>query len=171
MVEKVFLSEFAETRPEAGLLEQGSFKGMNKQGYSIQELCIVLAISGILGAVAYPNIVLSLETYRLETSAFMVESKLADAKINAIKRSRQTWLLFDNSAKSVQIQYSDGGTVNVGPEGLLETGISFVSPTPSQIIYDPVGWPTSAPLTVRLEIDRSGSQKKHYSLSDGQSHD
>ncbi len=134
--------------------------GLNQGGFSMVELAIVLTVVLVLAAVTFPSIVATMSLYRLETSASVIEGKLADARINAIKRNRQVWLLLDSTAKSARLQYSDGGTIDVGTEEFLGTGISFVSPTPGQITFDAQGWPTgSPPFTVRLEVDSSGDQR------------
>ena len=132
---------------------------MNERGYSAVELVMAVGITIMMAAITYPSIVASMDLLRLETSVAMIEGKLGDARINAIKRNRQVWLKFDSAQKSVQVQYDDGGTVDVGPEGYLGTGISFASPTPTQLTFDAQGWPTVAPETARLEIDRTGDQK------------
>ena len=124
------------------------------------ELAIVLMVVLVLAAVTFPSIVTTMGLYRLETSASMIEGKLADARINAIKRNRQVWLLLDSTANSANLQYDDGGTTDLGTEEFLGIGINFVSPTPSQIAFDAQGWPTgSPPFTVRLEVENFGDQK------------
>ncbi len=124
------------------------------------ELAIVITVVLVLAAFTFPSIVTTMSLYRFETSASMIEGKLADARINAIKRNRQVWLLLDSTAKSAKLQYNDGGAIDVGTEEFLGTGINFVSPTPSQITFDAQGWPTgSPPFTVRLEVENFGDQK------------
>ncbi len=124
------------------------------------ELAIALTVVLVLAAVTFPSIVTTMSLYRLETSAYMIEGKLADARINAIKRNRQVWLFFDSTAMSARLQYNDGGTIDLGTEEFLGNDTNFVSPTPSQIAFDGQGWPTgSPPFTVRLEAENYGYQR------------
>ncbi len=133
---------------------------LNERGFTMVELAIVLTVAMVLGAVTFPSIVTTMSLYRLETSAYIISGKLTHARINAIMRNRQVWLLLDSTAKSAKLQYNDGGAIDVGTEEFLGTGINFVSPTPSQITFDAQGWPTgSPPFTVRLEVENSGDQK------------
>ncbi len=133
---------------------------VNECGFSMVELAIALTVILILAAVTFPRIVTTMGLYRLETSASMIEGKLADARINAIKRNRQVWLLLDSTANSAKLQYIDGGTIDLGTKEFLATGIKFVSPTPGQITFDAQGWPTgSPPLEVILEVENSGDKK------------
>ena len=141
--------------PKAG----ASFR-VNERGFTMVELVIVVVIVLVLAAITFPTIVTTMSLLRLETSVAMIEGKLADGRINAIKRNRQVWLLLDSTANSAKLQYNDGGTINLGTEEFLGAGIKFISPTPSQISFDAQGWPTgSPPLTVRLEVEMSGDQK------------
>ncbi|MEJ7618269.1 MAG: hypothetical protein WKF30_15180 [Pyrinomonadaceae bacterium] len=42
--------------------------------------------------------------YRLHTSTALIASKLMEARVNAIKRNNQTWLLLNPAARSLQLQ-------------------------------------------------------------------
>lgn len=138
----------------------GSSFCVNERGLTMVELLIVIVVVLVLAAITFPTIMTTMSLLRLETSVAMIEGKLADGRINAIKRNRQVWLLLDSTANSAKLQYNDGGTINLGTEEFLGTGIKFISPTPSQIAFDAQGWPTgSPPLTVRLEVEISGDQK------------
>jgi len=133
-----------------------TFSPSDHRGYSMMEVMVVLTIVVALGSVTIPSIVGTMEAFRLDTSASLIQSKLSDARMNAIKLNRNVRLAIDTGAGTVQVEYTDGGTVTVGAEEKLGEGISFVSPTPSTITFDALGWPTTAPATVRLEIDRTG---------------
>ncbi len=133
---------------------------VNECGFSMVELAIVLTVVLVLAAVTIPSIVSTMGLYRLETSASMIEGKLAEARINAIKRNRQVWLLLDSTANSAEPQCIDCETIDLGTKEFLATGIKFVSPTPGQITFDAQGWPTgSPPFEVKLEVENSGDTK------------
>ena len=132
-------------------------RSLTEGGYSLMEVMIVLVIIVALGSISIPSIVGIMESFRLDTSASLIESKLSDARMNAIKLNRNVRLTIDTGAATVQVEYTDGGTVTVGPEESLGDDISFVAPpTPATITFDALGWPTTAPETVRLKIDRTG---------------
>lgn len=130
---------------------------MKERGFSLVEISLVVLILLILGSAAMPFFAESIELFRLETSASVIDTKVGDARLNALKLNRNVKLVIDTAARTVQVQYEDGGPVNVGAAETLASGISFVAPpTPPEITFDPLGWPTTAPETIRLQRDRSG---------------
>lgn len=140
--------------------------GADQRGYSLLELVLVLGLAIILMVIAIRGILITLERYRLDSSASMIVSTLQDARINAIKRNRPVWVAIDLSGGSAQVWTTDPGG---GPDlalaipGLLPTGIAFTGSTPAQITFDsmsrPTTTPTPPPHTVLLEVVRSGQQK------------
>ena len=132
----------------------------NQRGFSMVELLIVVTIILVISAFAIPNVVVTLESYRLRTSGSMLVSKLMDARINAIKRNRPAWIVIDLAAATVQAQIA--GIGDFGAPGRLEGGVAFAAPTPVQITFDSLGRPTNVPSapphTVRLQVIRSGQQ-------------
>ncbi|MDA2924402.1 GspH/FimT family pseudopilin [Acidobacteria bacterium AH-259-L09] len=130
---------------------------MKERGFTLVEISLVVLILLILGSAAMPFFAESIELFRLETSASVIDTKVGDARLNALKLNRNVKLVIDTAARTVQVQYEDGGPVNVGAAQTLPSGISFVAPpTPPEITFDPLGWPTTAPETIRLKRDRSG---------------
>ncbi len=133
----------------------------NQRGFSLLELLIVVTIVLVISAFAIPNVVVTMESSRLRTSASMIRSKLMDARINAIKRNRPAWIAIDLAAGTVQAQIAGFG--DLGAPGRLEGGVAFVAPTPVQITFDSLGRPTDVPSapphTVRLQVTRSGQQR------------
>jgi prepilin-type N-terminal cleavage/methylation domain-containing protein len=124
------------------------------RGFSLVELLVVLGVAAVLLAIALPNVSGVMEANKLQTSASMLASKLAEARINALKRNRAAWLRVDAGSGRVQVQTSGpGGTMlDIGPAGLLPSGVGFVSPV-LDIRFDSVGRPTNPPprrLTVEI---------------------
>ncbi len=70
----------------------------NQDGFTLVELMIVTVVIMVLSTIVFPGIAGTLEAYRLETSAFQIEGKLVEARLNAIKRIRDVWLLFELGA-------------------------------------------------------------------------
>ena len=132
----------------------------SQSGFTLIEASVVLVVLAVLGSLTIPSLTGTMELFRLETSASLIESKLVEARMNAIKLNRNVRLGIYPGTRTVQVEYTDGGTVTVGPEEGLEPGISFVDPpTPATITFDALGWPTASPATVRLTIDRTGGLK------------
>jgi prepilin-type N-terminal cleavage/methylation domain-containing protein len=109
-------------------------------GFTLLELLLVVAILVIVGGIAIPSVTEGVRRHRLQASASMVAGKLTEARINALKRNRPTWLLIDTAARRVQVQTSDAGgaAVNIGEPGTLSEGIDFGA-TPTQVDYDAMG--------------------------------
>ena len=57
------------------------------QGFSLAEMLVVIAILGILAALAAPNMGAMIRTQRIKTAAFDVFSSLTYARSEAIKRN------------------------------------------------------------------------------------
>jgi prepilin-type N-terminal cleavage/methylation domain-containing protein len=128
-------------------------------GFSLVEILVVVAIAAVILAIAIPNVAGVMESNKLQTSTSMLASKLAEARINALKRNRATWLRVDAPRGRVQVQTSGPGgtTLDIGGMGLLPSGVGFVEPAP-QIQFDSVGRPTNPPprtLTVEIVSTRA----------------
>lgn len=109
-------------------------------GFSLTELLIVVAIMAVLAAIGLPQLVAGVRAHRLQGSASMIAGKLADARINALKRNRATWLQIDAAAGTVQVQTTGAGgaVVNLGELGRLSEGVAFGA-APAQVAYDAMG--------------------------------
>ncbi|MBN2408626.1 MAG: prepilin-type N-terminal cleavage/methylation domain-containing protein [Candidatus Aminicenantes bacterium] len=70
---------------------------MKKQGFTLIEVLVVIAIIGILALLAYPNIKNSLEVRNLENKAREVLTTLQQAKFQAVKTKLNHRVTFDNS--------------------------------------------------------------------------
>lgn len=91
---------------------------INKQkGFSLTELMVVVSVMGILGLVAVPNLVTTMPTYRLRSSAADLCSNLRRARSTAVKQNRD-----------ISIQFNiDGRTYTIGNDKpvALPDGITF----------------------------------------------
>lgn len=123
-------------------------------GFSLIELVIVLAIAAAIVAIAVPNVSGVMDANRLQAATSMLAGKLAEARMNALKRNRPVSLLVDPSRGRVLVHTigPGGAPVEIGVPGLLPSGVAFVEPVP-QIQFDSVGRPTNPPpRTLVVEI-------------------
>lgn len=137
------------------------------QGFSAIELMIVLVVVGVLLAIAIPSITRTLALRRLDTSVSTLASKLAEARMNAIKRNRQAWVRIDPTNRTVQLQTTNdaGTTINLGVAEALPSGVDIANPVAAtEIRFDGLGrLPTgTAAWTITL---RGVQHTKRKSLS------
>ncbi len=134
----------------------------NQDGFTLMELMISTAVIMVLTTIVLPGIAGTLEAYRLETSAFLIEGKLVEARLNAIKRNQQVWLKVELGAGNFQIQTTDpanpGVDINLGGTQYLPNMVTFEASTPAEMTFTSLGRPTS-PSTVTLKAAETGEQK------------
>jgi Tfp pilus assembly protein FimT len=134
---------------------------MGRDGFGLLEIFVVAAIVLAVLLLTIPSVIRTLDIYSLDVSAAMLKGKLLEARINAVKRNRQSWLSVNTTDGTVIVQSTEGSpavTVDVGTAGWLSDGVSFISGTPSQVTFDSLGRPTS-PQTVTLRASQSSLQR------------
>jgi len=126
-------------------------------GFAFIEVAMVTIMIVIISSITVPQLAGSLELYRLDIAASMIQGKLVEARLNATKRNRQVQLFFDQSAGSFEIETTDSGgnTVNVGGQEFLPSGVSFEISTPAQVTFSSLGRPTG-PCIITLNGARTG---------------
>jgi type IV fimbrial biogenesis protein FimT len=127
-------------------------------GFTLLELLLVIAVLAILMGMCVPRLRAAREGYSIQAAGFTVEAKLNEARTNALKRNRQTWLLLDGTAQTLRVQTTDAGGAIV-TLGELETlnGVRFeglAGPTDT-VVFDALGRPTVAPRTIQLRSSMS----------------
>ena len=127
------------------------------RGFSLFEVMIVLVIASALVLLLVPNVSRTLQTWRLDGSASMIYSKVMEARMNAIKRNRQSWLSIDSAGGEVQIQTTDDTptTIDVGDPGLLQSTVSFQTGSPAEVRFDSMGRPAALRTIVIETTDMS----------------
>ena len=137
-----------------------------EDGFTINELLIVLLIISVLVAIALPNGLRQLQLYRLETSVSNISNKLSQARMNAIKRNRSSWLRVDPTARTVQVRSTDtsGTTTDVGYPELLPKGVSFATTSATEIAFDSMGRYSSGTQSLTI-IDNDSRSRKDITIS------
>ncbi len=129
----------------------------SESGFAFIEVAMVTVMIVLISSFTVPQLAGSLELYRLDIAASMIQGKLVEARLNATKRNRQVQLLFDQSAGSFEIETTDSGgnTINVGGQEFLPSGVSFETSTPAQVTFSSLGRPTG-PCIITLNGARTG---------------
>jgi Tfp pilus assembly protein FimT len=132
-----------------------------ERGFSLIEIVIVGAIILAIAVIAVPKSIQSLRAYRLATAVSMTNEMLMDARMDAIKRNRTSWLTVDKVAKTAQVHTTDGvgATINVGFAQNLPQGVNLVSTLNSiDLGFDSLGRCSAG--TQTFTISESGSGLK-----------
>jgi type II secretory pathway pseudopilin PulG len=127
-------------------------------GFTLIEMLLVVTLAIMAAAIALPNLRTMNDTYRLSTASAAVASKVRQARVNALKRNRQTWVTVDGAARSVQVQTAGaGGPVDIDGPALMPTGVVFGTGAATvTLTFDAMGRPLAAPQTIQLLYPGSG---------------
>jgi len=93
---------------------------INKRGFSLTELMVVVAVIGIMGLVAVPSLVTALPGYRLKGAAKDLCSNMRKARSLAVKQNRNVSIVFhvDNNTYTIdnseRVALADGITFGHG---------------------------------------------------------
>ncbi len=136
-------------------------KRQSQSGFAFIEVAMVTVMIMLISSFTVPQLAASMELYRLDIAASMIQGKLVEARLNATKRNRQVQLVFDRPAGSFEIETTDSGgnTINVGSQEVLPSGVTFeISATPAQVTFSSLGRPTG-PCIITLNGARTGEVK------------
>jgi prepilin-type N-terminal cleavage/methylation domain-containing protein len=96
---------------------------MNKKGFTLIELVVVMVIIAIGATLMVPGIGRWLPNYRLRSATRDVVSTMRTAQIRAVSNNTVYGVAFDT--KSIQLYRSSGGLIAEGGSVNLPTGIQF----------------------------------------------
>lgn len=80
-------------------------KMSSDRGLTLVELLIVTAMLGTVAMVAYPGFVVQLEDSRLRSGATKVSAAIEAAQLRSVSTGRQTRIIFDAAADTVQLEH------------------------------------------------------------------
>lgn len=103
-------------------------------GFSAIEIMVVLAIAGILAAIAAPNMAKMIQTQRLKSTAFDVFASVTLARSEALKRNKAVTITPEGG------NWKDGWTITDSSDNVLktQTGLddnSVVMDGPASIVF------------------------------------
>lgn len=97
------------------------------RGVTLVELLIVTALLGTIAMAAYPGFVVQLEDSRLRSAAARVSAAIEAAQLRAVNSGRQTRVVFDAAADTVDLEHyivppAMTGTKEFVNESNIDTG-------------------------------------------------
>jgi prepilin-type N-terminal cleavage/methylation domain-containing protein len=117
---------------------------MNKNGFTLVEMLVVIAIIILVSVVAVPAITPFLKGQRLNKGARIVQAQALAARVMAINSRETRWLEFDSINYKLSIRDETGLTV-LGKDEFLPATIEFGTSTgswtvgTSTVSFDPNG--------------------------------
>lgn len=91
-------------------------------GFTLTEILVVLALVGIILVISIPNLHSQRVKYRTQSALLELQQIHTEARFEALRRHRQTWLVVDDDAMTLTLW----GDSTAAPNGVLETATDEV---------------------------------------------
>ncbi len=138
---------------------------MNKNGFTLVEMLVVIAIIILVSVVSVPAITPFLKGQRLNKGARIVQASALAARTMAINSRKTRWLVFD--AINYKLSIKDENGLTLGKEEFLPGTIEFGTSTgtwtagTSTVSFDPNGTADTSTLGTDTIIiqDKQGNTK------------
>jgi prepilin-type N-terminal cleavage/methylation domain-containing protein len=96
----------------------------HSRGVTLIEMAMVTVVVGIAAAIAAPNLVRAMRTYRLNAAAQQVADALQSAKFTAVRANTTQSVFFNTTTNAVAVGQTTGATAVP-----LPAGVQFTTPT------------------------------------------
>lgn len=115
------------------------------KGFSLLEICIVIAMIAIVVAIAAPSLSAYYRIYKFKEYAYSIESLVKASKLTAMERSVNVGVCVDSAAKTISIvnMKDSRSKSQICSDTVLNTlriEDSFVSLSGSAVAFDPRGF-------------------------------
>lgn len=121
-------------------------------GFTLIEMLLVVTVVILVASIALPSLRTMTDTYRVATASAAVASKVRQARTIAVKGKRQTWVIVNGAARSIQVQSaSPGGPVDIDGPSLLPAGVTFgTGGATVRLTFDAKGRPLGTPQRIQV---------------------
>lgn len=156
-------------------MESYSAKHLQQAGFSLTELVIILAIIGLLSAVAVPNLAEMMPRFRLSNATQRIMTDLQFARMRAIATNKEYRLNFNPSVESYLIEEGNQSSGSTWPGTTMDLERKFndsnnlyyqknidIASVNQNPVFSPKGL-SSATTTIHLQNDHQ--DKKTITLN------
>jgi hypothetical protein len=115
-------------------------------GFGVANLATVAALVSVLAVISVPTISASRDGYELATASGNVRATIEEARVNALKRNRHTWVQVTPATRTVRVQTAGGpGPEHVDTAETLPPRVTIINPGgPQGFEFDALGRPVTA---------------------------
>ncbi len=130
---------------------------MNRRGFTIIELIIVLSVLGTLILIGYPTLAVTLEKQNVRSARDVVAQMHGRARQSAISRGTRTTLRLTSGSLLITAAHPVTGaldTVTTPRDVVADYGVAFTT-TRDSLVFDPRGMGTEGSNTV-IVVSKAG---------------